>query len=111
MWKNATSAVVTLQVRPKLTFVPFEHHRMYTKVLSSTSHAGGYVYLERLSAVGWVTVSKLRLGPLSGRIFTLPRRCGTTSYRVYMSADQAGAGYLDGWSGTQRTRYRTRCHR
>ena len=110
-WKNVSSAVVTLQVRPKLTFVPFEHHRMYTKVLSSTSHAGGYVYLERLSPVGWVTVTKLRLGPLSGRIFTLPRRCGTTTYRVYMSSDQAGAGYLDGWSGTQRTRYRTHCHR
>ena len=110
-WKKAVSATVTLQVRPKLTFVPFERRRMYAKVLSGTSHAGGYVYLERLTSVGWVTISKLRLGPLSGRIFTLPRRCGATTYRVYLSADQAGAGYLDGWSGTQRTRYRTHCRR
>lgn len=109
-WKKASSATVTLQVRPKLTFLPFEH-RMYAKVVSPTSHAGGFVYLERLTSLGWITISKLRLGPLSGRIFTLPRRCGITTYRVYMSTDQAGAGYLDGWSGTQRTRYRTHCRR
>jgi plastocyanin len=109
-WGKAASGAVTVQVRPKLTFVPFEH-RMYTKVLSPASHAGGFVYLERLTSLGWITIEKLRLGPLSGRIFALPRRCGTTTYRVYMSADQAGAGWLDGWSGTQRTRYRTHCRR
>ena len=107
-WKKTVSATVTLQVRPKLTFVPFER-RMYAKV--TPSHAGGWIYLERLTSVGWITISKYRLGPLSGRLFTLPRRCGSTTYRVYMSVDQAGAGYLDGWSGTQRTRYRSHCRR
>jgi plastocyanin len=111
VWKKAVSATVTLQVRPKLTFMPFEHGRMYAKVLSATSHAGGFVYLERLTSVGWVTIAKYRLGPLSGRIFTLPRRCGTSTYRMYMSVDQAGGGYLDGWSGTQKTRYRSHCRR
>jgi len=108
-WKNANSVTVTVQVRPKLTFAPFERKRMYAKVLSASSHAGNFIYLQRLTAVGWITIAKYTLGPLSGRILKLPRKCGTVTYRVYMSVDQAGAGYLDGWSGTQRTRYRTRC--
>jgi plastocyanin len=108
-WKNASSVVVTVQVHPKLTFAPFERTRMYAKVLSASSHAGHFVYLQRLSAVGWITIAKYTLGPLSGRIFKLPRKCGTVTYRIYLSVDQAGAGYLDGWSGTQKTRYRTRC--
>jgi plastocyanin len=108
-WKSANSVVVTVQVRPKLTFAPFERKRMFTKVLSASSHAGNFVYLQRLSAVGWITIAKYTLGPLSGRVFKLPRKCGTVTYRIYLSGDQAGAGYLDGWSGTQKTRYRTRC--
>jgi plastocyanin len=108
-WKNANSVTVTVQVRPKVTFAPFSRTKMFTKVVSGVSHANSFVYLQRLSSVGWVTLSKLRLGPLSGRIFKLPRKCGTVTYRIYLSADQAGTGYLDGWSGTQRTRYRTKC--
>jgi plastocyanin len=108
-WKNANSVTVTVQVRPKVTFAPFSRTKMFTKVVSGVSHANNFVYLQRLSSVGWVTLSKLRLGPLSGRIFKLPRRCGTVTYRIYLSADQAGTGYLDGWSGTQKTRYRTKC--
>ena len=108
-WKNANSVTVTVQVRPKLTFAPFSQTKMFTKVVSGVSHAGNFVYLQRLTSVGWVTLSKLRLGPLSGRIFKLPRKCGTVTYRIYLSADQAGAGYLDSWSGTQKTRYRTKC--
>jgi plastocyanin len=108
-WKNANSVTVTVQVRPKVTFAPFSRTKMFTKVVSGVSHANNFVYLQRLSSVGWITLSKLRLGPLSGRVFKLPRRCGTVTYRIYLSADQAGTGYLDGWSGTQKTRYRTKC--
>jgi len=107
-WKNARSLTVIVQVRPKLTFVPLEG-RMYAKVLSPVSHAGGFIYLQRLTPVGWITVSKLTLGPLSGKILQLPRRCGISTYHVYMSADQSGAGWLDGWSGTQTVRYRKHC--
>jgi len=104
-WKGASSQVVTLQVRPKLTFLPFEG-RMYAKVAGPAAYAGHFVYLQRLTPLGWISLAKYKLGPLSGRIFTLPRRCGVTTYRVYLSADQAGGGYLDGWSGTQRVRRR-----
>jgi plastocyanin len=108
-WKNANSVTVTVQVRPKVTFAPFSTTKMFTKVVPGVSHAGNFVYVQRLTSVGWITISKQPLGPLSGRIFKLPRKCGTMTYRIYLSADQAGTGYLDGWSGTQKTRYRTKC--
>lgn len=104
-WKNASSQVVTVQVRPKLTFLPFEG-RMYAKVVGPAAYAGHFIYLQRLTPIGWISLGKYRLGPLSGRILKLPRRCGVTTYHVYLSADQAGGGYLDGWSGTQRVRRR-----
>ena len=104
-WKGASSQSVTVQVRPKLTLQPFEG-RMYAKVAGPAAYAGHFIYLQRLTPLGWISVAKYKLGPLSGRIFTLPRRCGVTTYHVYLSADQAGGGYLDGWSGTQRVRRR-----
>ena len=105
-WKTASSQAISVQVRPKLTLMPFQG-RFYAKVLSPVSHAGKSIYLQRLSAFGqWITVAKLTLGPLSGRIFSMPRLHGRITYHVYMSQDTAGPGYLDGWSGTQKVRHR-----
>ena len=71
------------------------------------SWAGHFVYLQRLSRFcQWVTVLKLKLGPSSGRLFRIPRRHGLTIYRVAMTVNQAGLGYLDSHSGTQRIRRR-----
>jgi hypothetical protein len=55
-----------------------------------------------------VTVAKLKLGPLSGRLFTIHRRRGTgfDVFRVYLTVNQAGAGFLDGSSGTQKVKRR-----
>src|SRR5579872_421104 len=98
-WRTATSQQVTVQVRPKLSFLPYGT-RFYAKVSSPVSYAGKQIYLQRLSAFGqWVTVEKLALGPLSGRIFALPAFHGTSTFRVYMPLNTAGAGYLDGWRG------------
>lgn len=104
-WKTATSQSVTVQVRPKLSFMPYSG-RFYAKVSSPVSYAGKYVYLQRRSQFGqWVTVAKLKLGPNSGRIFALPKFPGTVTFRVYMPLNTAGPGYLDGWSGTQRVHH------
>ena len=54
----------------------------------------------------WVTVEKLKLGPNSGRIFTAPHRKGTSTYRIYMTTNQAGTGYLATSSNAVRVRYR-----
>jgi len=106
-WKTATSQSVTVQVRPKLTVSRITATRLHAKMTASRSFAGRFIYVQRRSQFGqWVTVQKLRLGPLSGRIFKAPHRKGTFTYRVYMTTNQAGTGYLETWSNSVRVRYR-----
>jgi len=106
-WKSAESQPVTVQVRPKLTLSRTSATRLFAKLGGTRSFAGRSIYLQRRSSFGqWVTVLKLRLGPLSGRIFRAPHRKGTFTYRVYMTTNQAGSGYLDTWSNSVRVRYR-----
>jgi len=42
----------------------------------------------------------------SGKLFRVPSRRGTFRYRIFMTVNQAGAGYLESWSGTQTVRRR-----
>ena len=70
------------------------------------SLAGRSVYLQKHSPFGqWVTIAKLKLGPLGGRIFTIPHQKGTVYYRVYMTTNQAGLGYLDTWSNASKVTF------
>jgi plastocyanin len=106
-WKTATSQTVTVQVRPKVTLQRLSATRLFAKVGATTSFANRFMYLQRRSSFGqWVTVEKLRLGPNSGKIFTAPHKKGTFTYRVYMTTNQAGTGYLETWSNSVRVRYR-----
>jgi plastocyanin len=106
-WKAASSQPATVQVRPKLTLSRTGATRLVARVMAAHSFAGRSIYLQRHSSFGqWVSVEKLGLGPLSGRIFKAPHRKGTFTYRVYMTTNQAGPGYLDTWSNSVRVRYR-----
>src|SRR5262249_55466436 len=97
-WKGATSQKVTVQVRPHLTLSRPSRTRLSDRVIGTRSFADRSIYLQRRSSFGqWITVEKLRLGPLSGRLFTAPHRKGRTTYRVYMTTNQAGLGYLSSW--------------
>lgn len=103
-WKTATSQAVSIQVRPKLTLMPYDG-RFWAKVVAPATYAGHSILLQRHSEFGqWITVAQYKLGQLSGKIFTMPKVKGTFTYRVYLSVNQAGPGYLDGWSGTQKIR-------
>jgi plastocyanin len=107
-WGGTTSPQITVQVKPKVSFLPLAR-RFVARVTAGRSFAGRHVYLQRRSPFGqWVTVRKLTLGPLSGRVFAIPRRRGVgfDTYRVYLTVNQAGLGYLDGASGSQKVRRR-----
>ena len=100
-FRTATSQPVTAQVRPRLTLLPAGRRTLKAQVLAPHSYAGRWIYLQRKTRFGqWISVSKLKLGPRSGRIFRVAPRSRTT-YRVFMTVNQAGAGYLESWSGTQ----------
>jgi len=105
--KDKDSGDKEKEKRPKLTLTRTTATRLFAKLGGTHSFAGRSIYLQRRSNFGqWVTVEKLKLGPLSGRIFTAPHKKGTFTYRVYMTTNQAGAGYLDTWSNSVKVRYR-----
>ena len=84
-----------------------ERTRLFAKIAATPSFAGRSIYLQRRSSFGqWVTVEKLKLGPHSGPDLQGSAQKGTFTYRVYMTTNQAGTGYLDTWSNSVRVRYR-----
>jgi len=106
LWKGAKSQPVTVQIRPKVRLTRIGTVRLLARVTSDISYAGHYVFLERRTSAGWITVKKLKLGAQSGRLFKAPHVRGRRVYRVYLSIDQAGDGYVDSWSNSVRVRYR-----
>jgi hypothetical protein len=72
-----------------------------TRVSGARSFAGRVVKLQRRTGAGrWLTLKQIRLGRRSGAVFaaTLPR--GSSTLRIAMSVNQAGPGYLAGFSRT-----------
>jgi plastocyanin len=107
-WSTASSARVSVQVKPRITFRPMGRRFVTRVVVPGASFARRFVYLQRRSSFGqWVNVRRLMLGPRSGRIFRIPRLRTPMLYRVFMTVNQAGLGYLDSASGTQRVRRRS----
>ena len=105
-WNGRTSVVVVVSVRPRITF-GYRNGTFRTRVFAATSHAGRFVAIQRLSSFGqWVTVKKVKLGGKSGRVFRMTGPKGRSRYRVAMSVNQAGAGYLAGYSPTITVRRR-----
>jgi plastocyanin len=94
-WRNVSSQPANVQVRPRIT-LQRARTRYVARVRAGRSFAGRWVYLQRRTRFHqWVNVRKLKLGPHSGRFFYL-RKSGR--YRIFMTVNQAGAGYLASWS-------------
>jgi plastocyanin len=107
-WGSRASQAVTVAVQPQIG-IGYSHGYLYTRVKAATSFARKTVALQRLSRFGqWVTIRLLKLGKRSGRIVrigpSLPR--GKSRLRVTMSVNQAGPGYLAGFSPTITVRRR-----
>jgi len=97
-----TSTPVTIGVRPAITLRLITHARFLIRVVAPTSLVGRVIQFQRLRAEGgWATVMRARLGEHSSAIIaakTLP--LGSSTIRVAMSVNQAGRGYLAGFSRT-----------
>lgn len=103
-WNATRSQPVAVQVRPRITLLPGRRGWLRAKATAGVSLAGRAILLQARSRFGqWVTVRKLTLGRQSARVFRV-RPARRTTYRVFMTINQAGAGYLESWSGTQTVR-------
>lgn len=105
-WSGHTSVTVAVSVRPRIR-LGYRNGKFTTIVQSAASHAGRFVQAQRLSRFGqWVTLKKVRLGGKSSAVFRLTLPKGKSRIRIAMSVNQAGAGYLDGYSPTITVRRR-----
>lgn len=105
-WGSRRSVVVGVSVQPRITLA-YRRGVFRTRVYAATSHVGRFVQAQRLSRFGqWVTVKKVRLRARSAAAFRLTLPHGRSRIRIAMSVNQAGAGYLAGFSPTIAVRRR-----
>lgn len=105
-WGNRASAIVTVGVRPRMTFIR-RGATFITSARGRGSFAGRWAYVQRKSRFGqWVNIKKVRLGSTGARRFTIRLRRGRHALRMFMTTNQAGSGYL--WSHSRTLVYRKR---
>ncbi len=105
-WNRGMSGSTTVGVRPAVALRRTSAGLLSTRVAGAHSFRGRLVQLQRRTAAGrWVTIKRLRLNSRSTALFrpvtfraALPR--GVSRLRVAISINQAGAGYLGGFSRT-----------
>jgi hypothetical protein len=86
-------------VQPSVSLRVTTRARIATHVGGATSFAGRRVQLQRRSHDTWITVKRARLNGSSTttfRISVLPK--GKSTIRIAFSVNQAGPGYLGGFS-------------
>ncbi|HLM37718.1 MAG TPA: cupredoxin domain-containing protein [Gaiellaceae bacterium] len=99
-WKAAISAKVSVQMRPNVLFSATKGMG-FVKVKSNHSLQGRKVFVQRFTRFGqWVKMKRVILGQSSQKRFYLRLPRGTYTLRIFMSYNQVGAGYLDGYSRT-----------
>jgi hypothetical protein len=100
-WKSLVSSTIQVGVRPTIAFTINRHQRGAIKVKAATSHAKRKVYIQRFTKFHeWVKFRSVILGSSSGRVFRLHLKHGRYTLRAYMSINEAGTGYLEGYSRT-----------
>lgn len=91
-----------VSVRPRLSIAYNRFQKKFTaRVFGIPPRAGRFVYLQRLTPAGrWVNVRKATVGLANRATFTARLPVGAFRYRLFMTVNQAGPGYLGGQSGT-----------
>lgn len=99
IWNGSTSTTVTVGVRPAVSIRAVSRHRIATHVTGARSFRGRVVQLQRRLANGtWRTIGRKRLNSGSSTVFAPSLRLGRSTLRIAFSVNQAGAGYLGGFS-------------
>ena len=98
-WNRGSSPAATVGVRPAVSLRRLPSGRLATRVRGGQSFAGRFVQLQRRSPTGrWITVKRARLDARSAAILAAGLPEGSSVLRIAMSVNQAGEGYLAGFS-------------
>jgi plastocyanin len=100
-WKSLVSSTVSVGVRPGIAFTIRKHQRAVVNVRAARSMKGRKVYIQRFTKFHeWVKFRSVKLGSSSGSVFRFHLKRGRYTLRAYMTINQAGTGYLEGYSRT-----------
>ena len=101
-FRTASSPVSMVQVQPKITFL-VSHGVFTTHVYGNKSFGDHWVYVQQKSSLGqWVSLKKVLLNEDSSASFKMALKVKVPHpLRIFMTVNQAGAGYLASNSGTQ----------
>ena len=99
---TATSDPATVGVHPRVGF-GVNGNTFSAKVTARDSFAGSVAWFQMLTNSGWHRIALVVINPLSVAKFHVHLKRGHTyTLRVYFPQRQAGPGYLDGTSHSQR---------
>jgi hypothetical protein len=92
--RSSTSATVavTVGVAPSVSIRELSNGHIWTHVNADRSFDQRFVKLQRLMAGGWYTVARKRLS--TAAIAAFSTKLPSSSVRIAMSVNEAGAGYL-----------------
>ena len=97
LWKTAKSLVISTAVAPNISFGRL--NGFVTRVWAGRSMARKQVQLQRRTRFGqWVTIRRVSLDLSSRARFGAVLPLGVSRLRIAMSVNQAGVGYLAGFS-------------
>lgn len=99
---DANSEPSRVHVRPRLSIAYNRFVDRFTgRVFGLKPRAGRWIYLQRLTPTGrWVNVRRVTVGLANRATFKAKLPVGAFRYRLFMTVNQAGPGYLGGNSGT-----------
>jgi plastocyanin len=99
-WKNLESPVATIGVMPSLSLRRISGW-FVVKAVGARKFARRAVTIQRYNAFGqWVTLKKVTLNSSGAQRFKVRLPKGLSRLRIAMSVNQAGAGYVGGFSKT-----------
>lgn len=99
VWNGNTSATITIGVHPAVSLRALGKLRFATHVAGARSFGGRTVQLQRRRPNGtWLTIARARLDASSNAVFRPRLNAGRSTLRVAFSVNQAGGGYLGGFS-------------
>jgi hypothetical protein len=99
VWSGNTSPTLTIGVHPAVSLRALGRLRFATHVTGVHSFAGRVVQLQRRRLNGsWLTIARARLNKSSNAVFHPRLGRGRSTLRIAFSINQAGGGYLAGFS-------------
>jgi hypothetical protein len=99
IWHGESSPTISIGVSPSVTLREPAHGRFVTHVAAASSLRGRLVRLQRFEHGTWRNIAERRLNRDSSASFRPSLPSGRSRLRVYVTAFQAGPGYLAGLSG------------